>query len=230
MSKLSPTVESRKTLYYNKYKYKANFSIQGIQFVTRSAYTLESLNHMIKTQADYYERYAKHMIGVANHLQKNKPKLVKFINWRTKNLENISIRSERHMCSVFSNDLNMLKTLSTFMPDVKYTEVELEGDPAVIELLNPKHKFRVYFKNKSIKYSNFIPELRDFLKTHEKSVCPCRALNRWIEDSVYGPKWRFAWLSSSYFLEYDHESTETLMNLFLDGYLSKTFKVVMREK
>lgn len=210
-------IENRKILYYKKYHYRAKFNLPGVHHVgiARNSRELEKI-------------IANHLKWSEYKLPDNRLALENLLDWKIKNQDNISIRTEYRMCSIFSNDLTLLQTLSDVVDDVSYTKAELYGDPGIIELLKPKHNYRVYFKSKRIQGTKFVSELNEFLELHKNSVFPCRALNTWVKDSNQ-PAWRYNWLSDSHYIEYDDESTKILLNLFLDGYLAKTYKVKMRD-
>lgn len=221
MNNYNLEIENRKILYYKKYQYRAKFNLPGVHHVG-----------IARNSRDLEKIIANHVSWSANPeytLPNNRLVLEKLLDWKIKNQDNISIRTEYRMCSIFTNDLTLLQTLSDVVDDVSYTKAELYGDPGVIELLKPKHNYRVYFKSKSIRGTKFVDELGEFLELHKNSVFPCRALNTWVKDHLTQPAWRYNWLSDSHYIEYDDESTKILLNLFLDGYLAKTYKVKMRD-
>lgn len=213
-------IEDRKILYYKKYQYKAKFNLLGAHQVGY-AKNQKELDNIISNHV----KWATSPI----HILHNKAKLERLLDWKINNQDSICIRTEHGNCSIFSNDLNLLRTLNNVVDDVSYTTVELRGDPEVIELLNPKHNYRVYFRSKSIKGTQFFNDIREFLELHKNTVFPCKALRCWIDDANYQPTWKYNWLSSSHYIEYDDDSTKILLNLFLDGYLAKTYKVKMRD-
>lgn len=220
MNNYNLEIENRKILYYKKYQYRAKFNLPGVHHVGY-AKNLHELDKIIANHTKWSGNPGPMLLA---RLQ-----LEKLLNWKINNQNDVCIRTEYTGCSVFSNDLTLLQTLSDIVDDISYTKAELYGDPAVIELLNPKHNYRVYFKSKNIRQSTFVKDLREFLELHKNSVFPCRALNSWVKEYDNQPVWRYTFLSDSHFIEYDDESTSILLNLFLDGYLAKTYKVKMRD-
>ncbi len=155
--------------------------------------------------------------------------LVQWIDWKTANKDAVTIRVETNSCSVFSNDLKLLETLTKITDSIKLTEALLTEDPSVIALNNPKHKFRVYLKNK-VPSVGFHNELDEFLNIHKASLFPCKALLSWIYYTKNPRRgmWIAKWLSNSHFIEYDDESTFTLLKLYLGNVFGKNYKVVKR--
>lgn len=238
MSKETVLVESRKTLYYKQYQYKARFLLDGVSLAARSI-NIPQLEKWIANQLKYYDRFSSQIALTAKRLRSNKEALGKFLLWKSKYEGSIKIRTEGASCTVFANDLKVLKKLEKIATsDVVYNRVELYGDPDTIDLIKPKHKYRVYLKSKRVPDSRaFGTELTDFFELHKTTLFPCPALKLWafeasnpasnVSRQLY--MYQFNWLPAKYFIEYDNESTMTLLSFFLDGYLSKTHKVVQRE-
>jgi hypothetical protein len=233
-------IENRKILYYKKYQYRAKFAIPGLYHLwhAKDVVDLDKIIHKQMIFARQNLRVGSTTYGL--DLMHNREILAALLIWINDYKDDVSVRMEGNNCSIFSNDLSILKTLnknianiisaaSNFKVIVQYTKAELYGNPETIDLYNPKHNYRVYFKNKSIKGTNFVKELDEFLELHKNTVFPSKALNKWVKDYPYEPPWKYTWLSASHYIEYDNESTNTLLSLFLDGYLAKTYKVVQRE-
>jgi hypothetical protein len=233
-------IENRKILYYKKYQYRAKFAIPGLYHLWH-AKDITDLDKVIHKQMVFAQQNLR--VGAGTYgldLMHNREILAALLIWIDKYKDDTCIRMEGNNCSVFSNDLSILKTLNESVADlisatknfkvhINYTKAQLYGSPETIDLLNPKHNYRVYFRNKSIRGTNFVKDLEDFLDIHKNTVFPSKALYKWVKDFPYEPPWKYTWLSASHFIEYDNESTNTLLSLFLDGYLAKTYKVVQRE-
>jgi len=237
LSKETILIDTRKTLYYKKYQYKARFMLDGASLASRSI-NVPELERWIANQLKYYERYSSQLEQTAKRLHGSKEALNKFVTWKSKHEGLIKIRTEGTLCTVFADDIKILKKLEKFISDIVYTKVELYGDPEIIDLIEPKHKYRVYLKSKRVPNSrDFGRELCEFFELHEKTLFPCSALKRWaLEASDPGKfaslpyyTFRYNFLPAKYFIEYDTESTGTLLSFILDGYLRKTHKVVQRE-
>jgi hypothetical protein len=158
--------------------------------------------------------------------------LVTWIDWRSANRDKITVRVESGCCSVFSNDLSLLETLTAITNNIEFTEAVVTEDPTVITLNNPKHKFRVYLKGK-VPSADFFEEIGNFLSLHDKLLYPCKALKSRIKHQISNlhfkrPRYYSQWLSSSYFIEYDDEATYTLLKLYFHNVFAKNYKVVMR--
>jgi hypothetical protein len=240
LSKETVLVESRKTLYYKQYQYKARFLLDGVSLAARSI-NIPQLEKWIANQLKYYDRFSSQIALTSKRLQSNKEALGKFLLWKSKYEGSIKIRTEGASCTVFANDLKVLKKLEKIATsDVVYNRVELYGDPETIDLVDPKHKYRVYLKSKRVAdYHAFGTELTEFFELHKKTLFPCPALKLWAWEASNPSRnapatallysYRYNWLPAKYFIEYDNESTMTLLSFVLDGYLKKSHKVVQRE-
>jgi hypothetical protein len=238
LSDIKTEIENRKILYFNKYQYRAKFAIPGMYHLWHNR-TPEDLDYTINQHINLPG--ARSTTWGRRHysmdLLDNRILLMTILMWIQDNKDSITMRIEGNNCSVFSNDIYQLKSLGDIISTVKtttvvpitYTKAELYGDPEVIELLKPKHNYRVYFKNKGIRNTSFMKDINELLELHKNTLFPCRALRCWIDDEKHQPVWKYNWISPSHFIEYDNESAKVLLALFLDGYLAKTYKVVQRE-
>jgi hypothetical protein len=229
-------------LFYKKFKYRVKFYCLDL-YTTRYARNLEELERALYSR---FERIVFLHTGTMPHEPgrlksklpvdiENQKRLERFLLWKLANQqsEDVLIRIDGNSGSAFSNDLEKLKELekSVFtdsVAELEYSEINLAGDPDIITLKNPKHKYRVYLKSKVISL-DFHSELASFLNLHEKSLYPCNALKTFAEAKDRKTRyWKYRWLSGSFFIEYDSESVSTLISLFLDQYLGKTYKIEKR--
>ena len=213
--------ENRSKLFYNKFQYRAKIFCSGFHWTAYS-----------KTLAHFMLQISNRQTITGGITQFSSPdvnQLGKFVDWRNLNKDKIMTRTEMHNGSIFSNDLELLKTLADIFGAVDITEARVTEDPNVVTLNDPKHKFRVYLKSR-VPPDGFHNEIDEFLNVHKASLFPCKALLSWIhwtKNPIRG-MWTSKWLSSSHFIEYDDESTFTLMKLYLGSILGKNYKVVMR--
>lgn len=158
------------------------------------------------------------------------------INWYKTNKEKVSIRTFYNSCTFFSEDLSLLTEIEKKLTDYDFTysEATVVGKSDVIYLQKPKHDYRVYFREKNVS-EDFRKELKEFLNRYENTLFPCPTLRKWINmivdtasyNSAYG-YWRYKWLQSHFFIEYDSESALTILKLVFDKHLGKTYKLEKR--
>jgi len=218
------TTVKKPKLFYNSYIYKARVNVLDAHFLQYSRDEEELLRRIDKhhqwavtfnrsTYRPYKDQDFKNLSNLIAYLEKYKGVL--------------KIRFDYHSLSIFSNDLTTLLELDKILEaDVKYTQIVLEGDPAVKVMRDPKHPLRVYFKSRVVTPS-FIDDLREFLIRYDNVAFPSGALKKWLYINDHR-NWRQKYLDSSYFIDYDNESFLTVLNLNFDNFLGKTYKLVKK--
>jgi len=158
-----------------------------------------------------------------------------FLIWRNTNKAGNIVRVDWDVCSVFSNDLALLKTLEAVAPlGIAFTEVQLQQDPTIKYSSNPKHAFRIYLKERRSD-DHLQKELNDFLMQYSKSLFPCKALLDWARfDRSLSPLysyWRYEWIKAFFFIEFDDPAMLTIIKLvFPDVMFGKLYKLEKRKK
>ena len=224
-------VDHRSSLYYDKYRYRARVYAVGIHQL-----------YWIKSEQMLRERYKKNSKQFKNvELEK----LVKFFIWmfpKRNNKDKVyGFRIESDIAAVFSNDLNLLKDLENIGYSVDYTEV-VESIPYGVKYFvkEPKHKYRVHLKSKKV-HAGFADKLREWINRYEGTntvISPSNALKQWYTPELlnftnpYVPNWNQNWRtrysSSSFFIDYNDESTLTLFMLMFDGMVQRHYKLEKR--
>jgi hypothetical protein len=223
-------IVEKPNLYYDKYKYRAHLTHPDFN-IARYAKNEFELQRAIENR--YVNNVYYFAITGTNRNEKvelvNKVLLSNFIDWRNNFSDKTTIRMDYNSISVYSNDLNLLKTLETLGPEVEYYEIELTGSPDLLLRENPKHPYRTYFKSKTVPM-DFHDELKSFLESYKNSAFPCGALLNWANNLPIRQQWKRKYIEASYFIEYDNESFRTILGLTFDRYLGKTYKVEERYK
>lgn len=230
------TVEQRSNLYYNKYRYCARLHVVGLNRTWYSRTMLEfteRLNTLKKDAVDLWTRpyYAAHTREL-NEIDLYA--IEKYINWRNtyftpvnKIDKKVLVRIEHNVASIFSNDLNVLYTLESIngKGSVTYTEVDTCIPTGVKYFKNePKHKYRVYLKTKYNIDEKFREDLIKFIDRYKNTntvIMPSYALRKWLRPDRH--KWTQRHCSSHFFLDYDEESTNTLLGIMIGDMISKRF-------
>ena len=212
-------IDVRTSLYYNKYKYRARVYIEGIT-ATWWAKDEDDLKDIIQ------RRRWKHA---------DQGQLLKYINWAAnlppKN-KTYTIRLEGGIGAIFSNDLDFLKTIESIGAVVDYTEVD-QSVPVGVKYFvkEPKYKYRFYLKSKRVK-DTFAKDLKSFINRYKNTdtvIVPSPALRTWLgREGKSNYSWMHHYCSSSFFIDYNDESTLTLFILLFDGMISKRYKLEKR--
>ncbi len=222
--------EYRDTLYYNKYQYRARFTLEGVRYTWYSKTPEDLEKRLNNTKPAYYGVRDEDRSTVTDNLET----LKKFITWRNQRKvdKKASIRVEFNTVAVFSTDLALLKTLECLGHGVvvDYTEAQTSNFVGVKTFAKePNHMYRVYLKSKTVQH-NLIKDLKD-LVDRSPDLHPCPSLNYWLQlGSNQGGtnSWRYRYTCSTHFIDYDDESSLSYLALMHGEYLGKRYKLEKR--
>lgn len=223
--------EYRDTDYYNKYKYRARFYLFGVRYTWYSKTSADFIRRINNTKKNGYLSIRKED---RTQILANIDTITSFIDWRDARRQDktASIRVEHNTVAVFSNDLELLKSLENLGPEltVDYTETKL-GEFVGIKYFvkEPKHKYRVYFKSKVID-GTFVVQLKDLI-TRTKELYPSESLRHWLHRYTlnnYTFSWKYRYTNANHFIEYDDESTLSYLALMHGEFLGKRYKLEKR--
>ena len=220
--------EYKENNYYNKYRYRAKFSIDGLTF-TNYAKTPDDLIKRLNETG-----YRKIRADIKALVMENINELNNFIDWRNSNKKSVTFRLEMDTMSVYSNNLELLLTLKDLgLVTVKITEVQLEQFAGTKYYVNkPKHKYRIHLKSKYIEEKDFIKDLYDTI-SKSKELVPSNALRDWLDGYIKRPiaslnSWRYRHTSGTHSIDYDNESTLSYLVLMYGHMLGKRYKLEKR--
>lgn len=218
-------VDNRETLYYGKYRYRARLKLFGLNRTYQAKSIIDVLERIRK-----YGRHKDEDIDVDS--------IDRFINWRNKyaspdnNFEKqVIIRIESITAGVFSNDLQLLQTLEFIAgaEAVDYTEVDTTIPTGVKYFVKtPKYNYRIYLKSKRVN-DKFISDLNRFIERYTNTdtvIVPSKALKKWLKGEV--KHWLHFYCSSHYCIEYNDESTHSLMGIMFGDMIKSRFKLEKR--
>ena len=221
--------EYRDEDYYNKYTFRVRFKLPGARY-TWYCKTPEDLDKRLASKHHYSNIRPEDRNDVVDKQQAIKD----FITWRNlkRKEKSATIRVEQNTVAVFSNDLQMLKDLEKIDPTLEYdyTEVqkaEYAGTKHFVD--EPKHKFRIYLKSKRVA-EGFAKDLYDLIN-RSANLYPSTALKIWLLGSIKNnsqSSWRYRYCSSSYFINYDDESTLSYLALMHGEMLGKRYRLEKR--
>lgn len=227
-------VEYRERYYFNKYIYRANFTMAGIR---QTAYLEEFKDLVSRLNNGFGSAYLDSAyLTSLKEAKKNLPTLKKYIKWKKEHRKNkdITIRQEWDSVSVFSNDLSFLQGLHKLGSKiaVEFTKVECQSEIGVKYFMQePKHKYRVYLKSRRIS-DEVLNELRRLLISTD--LFPSNALRIWLEaeewssTTKFNTKFRSSYTSQTHFIEYDNESSLSYLALLYGNLLSNRYKLEKR--
>lgn len=224
MESLKLPIKRRNSLYFNKYKYHAKCTVFGAGYTFYSSNIEEfkqKMSRMTKTMPTrvsvILDNWTKR-IDMINYEQ-----IEKLFKWRkTAPTDQYLCRIQGDTVSVFSNDLDLLQTLSKVDPELEFDQVELFGQRGIIYMKNqPQHKFRTFFKGKRAP-DNFKQDMLNFIETYDNSVKISPALKRLVSETN---RPYFRYLHSSYHIDYNEESMMTLLHMYFGTMIARTFSL-----
>jgi hypothetical protein len=224
-------VDHRSTLYYGKYQFRARLTLDGLNrtYFAKNFLEYEKVIDRNKKKTSGKRRIELDKIDMAA--------IERYINWRNTNKDNKTamIRVEGNTAGVFSNDLQLLKTLEQISPGttVDYTEVDQsipQGTKYYVK--QPKHNYRVYLKSKRVsdEWKKSLSRFFDRYKDSDTVVVPSNALDWWLKPDKPTNTWYWNtnYCSSHYYIDFDEQSTDTLFALMFGDMISKRLKLEKR--
>ena len=232
-------IEPRGKLFYNTYKYRAKFKLSGAQhlfgvksmlsYLKRldSVYSLDFVTHNYFQQLqveEAQERCSKQLAKI------DLDAIERYIEWRNCNIHTKKIalaRIESETVSVFSNDLVLLNTLESITKPIEYSSIDDSIPVDTIYFSNkPKHNYRVYFKSKRVteKARDDLISFINRYKNTSTQIVPSDALGKWLNKNNKFA-WRGVYLYGNYFLDFDEESTYSLIALMCGDLISSKYKL-----
>lgn len=220
--------EYRDSQYYNKFEYRLRVKIPCVRY-TWWCRKPEDLDTKLKGSSKTYGTIRKED---RQTVLDNLDGLKAIISLqKDKKAKNISIRIESSTVAVFSNDLDVLQTVeqvlgSKYLCD--YTQVQTSQYAGIKHFVNePKYKYRVYLRSRRVD-DEFPKKFKEMID-RQPNLHPSPALTYWLVADRYGlGAWRNRWSSSSYFIDYDDESTLSYLGLMYGDMLGKKYKLEKR--
>ena len=214
----------RDVLYYGKYRYRARVTMLGLAWIHGCDTMLDYLKRLDNNRR-YYDSNRIAAIDLDD--------IESFIDWRNVNVKTnktCTVRVESNTAGVFSNDLALLQGLRQLTPAVDISEI-IDIAPTGIKTFvkEPKHKYRVYLKSKRVK-DIFKDELSEFINRYKNTktvIVPSDALRQWLKGHY--KSWHINYCSAHYYIEFDEESTNTLISMMFGDMIKRRFKLEKRQ-
>lgn len=218
-------LDARTTLYYGKYTYKATIHVKGAGLLWHVK-TIDDID------INKISRYQRNRFKDADFSA-----LKQYMQWKidsTTNKKEFRVRSEGSKISVFSNDIDYLRTLDTALSTtIKYYQVEdaIARDTKYF-VKEPKYKHRIYLKTKRVppEFGKTLHEMCERYAGTANEICPSSATRRWLNAclNVTTQAWYTNYCSSGYSFDFNDESTVSLFSLMFPGMISRVLKLEKR--
>jgi len=226
-------VDSRSILYYGKYKYRARLQLNGLHRTHGSKTILAYLRSLEKYAANPWRpadiRKEIDAIDIDS--------IARYIEWRNtyaapldKSKKQALVRVESMTAAVFSNDLKLLQTLEAIAgaDAVDYAAAVIDTPLGVKYFVkDPPYNYRIYLKSARVE-EKFIADLSRFIDRYKDTattIVPSGALSLWLGSSTR--RW-YLYCSNHYYIDYNDESTHTLLGIMFGDMIDRRFKLEKR--
>ena len=222
--------EYRETNFYNKYRYRAKLTIDGLSYTRYVSTTTALLTRLIGPNRT---KIREHTL---NQVMANITELNNYINWRNTHQKSKSVicRLEMNTVSIYSNDLDLLLTLKDLgVVTVNITEAQLEKFSGTKYYVNkPKHNYRIYLRGVYFDDKNFVKDLHNTIEK-SKELVPSKALKEWLDNYIRRShlsvaSWKYSRTDVNHSIDYDNESTLSYLVLMYGHMLGKRYKLEKR--
>ena len=212
--------EDRNKLYFNKFRYRSTLITRYLGFIY---YT-----HSITDYREKLNQVAQHRAQWARQVDMSHCDfylIEKVINFREhhKDRKDVTLRLEHDKLSVFTNDIDILNKVYDIFPKTYLSEVTLTEPGVMLFVKEPAYKYRIYLKSRQVS-TEFKEDFFDFVTTNP-SVSASPALVNTLRNPRRA---RYPFMHGGYFLNYNDESTVTLLGLLFPQILGKVYKLEKR--
>lgn len=125
-----------------------------------------------------------------------------------------------NQCHVYTNDVALIDVLDNLdcLTYKTYTQAVIARDKNTIQLRNPKHQFRSYFRSTRISTQQK-DHLVNFFHNQHSQVRISPALTRWFDQP-------FDYLQDYFFVDHDSQTWLTMLSLVSPGLIRKTMHII----
>ena len=225
MASLKLVTEKRNALYFGRYQYRARCKVHGAVYT----YYTKSIEEFKSKMAKRAER-PPNQIEIMSIDWKRRIDLIdydqldRYFSWRKNNdPEGYMCRIQGNSISFFSDDLELLKTLSILDKNIEISIADVVEKNTMYFKKTPNFKYRTYFRGKRVP-DGFRDDIKYFMERYDNVARICPALKRMINATVGNRNW-YNYLHSSYYVDYNDESTLTLLHMFFGSMLAKTYSL-----
>jgi len=227
--------EIKNKLYFNKYQYKAVCKIQGAAytyytpdmdtFVTR----MEKLRDYQSKSNSTINRYGIRTMDRDWHEyweEINIDQISKFLTWRNLvNKDKCMLRIQGDNVSFFSNNLDLLATLESIDPNLKFFEANVLGTNTIYFSKEPKYKFRTFYKAKRCP-EGFLANVLEFCNRYPNAYVSAGL--RGLAHNRNSNFTRFMYLHGSYYIDYNESSMLSILHMLFPSMIGKTYSLAKR--
>ena len=214
--------DMRDKLYFNKYKYRARIFIPGLNGYYNARSYASACVSISKLDDRYYSIQK-------NLFENNKEQVKRWFTWRDSARDKIAeglvmIMRTANSGSVYSNDLEILRTLDSLGASVDYTVVESIAVGTLYFARKPKHNYRMYMRNTRVD-ADSKQQLLEWLLKKSTDYHMSSALRGFLNYNR-----RYVWnryhMRRDFYVEYDSEHMGSYLKLIWGEYFSDTYQLL----
>lgn len=215
--------DRRNTLYFGKYRYRIKCKVVGASWT----YYTRDIEEFKKKMISRQKRGFIHDYLNTDFSKIDYDQIEKFLEYRySKNADYIT-RIEHNNVSFFTNDPSLAERLKKLDEKLSGTEVNLFGEKDVKYFKKePKFKYRTYFKGKRAPDS-FKTDVLTFIENYDvdngkTTAKVCQPLKHLVGTGSLN---YYNYINNSYYIDYNDESTLTLLHMIFGSMIAKTYSL-----
>jgi len=221
-------------LYFDQFEYRAVFYLQELPCLRNLKNDPDKDRKMISWNLSQRKKFKDHLrhvnwggnwhsrsegLPIGDEVEEN---LLSFYNFYTleSDTKRLIIQSGGYGY-LYTNNKKYIEELSKlpFIKNVHVYQINVAFAKGTIRLKNPKHSYRLYFKDRKITKQQK-SYLVNFLKNYEGQIRLGPALTHWVKKDEY------CYLYGNFFVEYDHESFVSMLSLVSPSTVRKTVTLI----
>lgn len=227
MTNLNLTFKSvvKDRLFYNRFEYSISFGIDEASALRDLSHSeIDATIERRKEWREIAQRRWNKSTTILSRRQKDitddtVANLHTLTDTLLSSLEDYKLVVSANIAHVYTNDLLLIEQLTRFdfLVDKEYSRARINRPPNTIQLKDPKHRYRSYFKITKLTNDQKM-QLTGFL-LNQKTIRLSPALDEWI----VGP---FNRTQDYFFIDYNEITWLTMLALVRPGLIRKTLNII----
>lgn len=217
-------IDNRTGLYFGKYTYRAQLRVAGAGYT----YYTNNLAQFKKKLENTKANRNNYRISILNNRFEETidridfEQIEKFFDWKTnKDPDTFMYRIQGDNISFFSNDLDLLYTLTVIDPKAKFSKAYIQAADVIYFKKEPKFKFRTFFKGKKCS-TEFPEQINDLMSMYKDKIHFSPGMVRMINRYPNTP---YRYMHTSYYVDYNDPGMLSIIGLWFGEYLGKTYSL-----
>jgi len=221
-------IDNRTSLYFSKYRYRAQCRVMGAcyTYYTRNIEEFKKKLENTKASRNHYRIQVMNSKFEETYDYIDFEQIHKLFTWRDeKNPDKYMHRIQGDHISFFSNDLELLKTLTDIDPEPIYSEAIVEKTDVLYFKKEPKYKYRTFFKGRKVPV-NFNDNVNSLIEMYGDKLNFSPGMVRFMNKYSRSP---YRYMHTSYYIDYNDPSMLTILGIWFNDLLAKTYSLKKEE-